>query len=240
MACLCQIGGVMLPIFMCHWTIPGKVEKKLWLHSCDVGWTSGVWGSRLIYLVHGGMCLSQIRSGMLAIFMFCARQCGGGTLTIFTWALGRCYGLNAKQHSCMVTQVFMPYVLELWVYVFTHKLHMIKQEVICSVLNKQYLSGLASSLLQCVSGLTKWEHTTLGDQETCHPRRISCSKITSKAILRVNCYRCPTNTLQRRQMKEARMSKCKSAKLDKLFCSCLNIMCTREGIAVDEKVVTVL
>ena len=36
-------------------------------------------------LISDGMCLSQIRSGMLPIFMFCARQSGGGTLTIFMW-----------------------------------------------------------------------------------------------------------------------------------------------------------
>ena len=64
MACLFQITSGMLAIFM--WYIHVLCQTKCRRNSDHImRWTSGVWGSHLIYLVKA--CLSLIRSGMLPI-----------------------------------------------------------------------------------------------------------------------------------------------------------------------------
>ena len=63
--------------------MPDKVEEEHWLYSCDMGWTSGVWGSHQIYF---SVCKSVPDKKWLyscGIFMFYARQSGGGALKFY-------------------------------------------------------------------------------------------------------------------------------------------------------------
>ena len=100
MACLSQIRSGMWPIFMCYWTLRDKVEEEHWQYSC-------LRGERLVC---EGVSPDLFSGGMLIPDKKCHIQ-------VVLWDEHfRCYGFNSKQHSHTVMQVFMPYILELWVY----------------------------------------------------------------------------------------------------------------------------